>query len=73
MALTIEWKRRIDNWRKELPNHFYRTLGTVPLSSFTTASHEGHEHEDQRVGSRTGSRRHDQTLLPLCDCVQSYY
>jgi alpha-mannosidase len=36
MALTIEWRRRIDNWRKELPNHFYRPLGTVPLSGFTT-------------------------------------
>jgi len=36
MALTIEWRRRIDNWREELPKHFYRELGAVPLSGFTT-------------------------------------
>jgi len=36
MALTIEWRHRIDNWRKELPHHFYRPLGTVTLSGFTT-------------------------------------
>jgi len=36
MALTIEWRRRIDNWRKELPNHFYRALGAVDVSGFTT-------------------------------------
>ena len=37
MALTIEWRRRIGRWREELPRHFYRGLGTVPLSGFTTA------------------------------------
>ena len=37
MSLTIEWRRRIDGWRKELPSHFYRELGTVDLSGFTTA------------------------------------
>jgi alpha-mannosidase len=36
MALTIEWKRRIDNWRKELPRHFYRPLQGVNLSGFIT-------------------------------------
>jgi len=36
MALTIEWRRRIDNWRQELPRHSYRPLGTVDLSGFTT-------------------------------------
>ena len=36
MSLTIEWRRRIDNWRKELPHHFYRALGTVDLEGFTT-------------------------------------
>ncbi len=34
--LTIEWRRRIDNWRKELPNHLYRPLGTIELSGFVT-------------------------------------
>ncbi|MFQ6100823.1 MAG: alpha-mannosidase [Anaerolineae bacterium] len=36
MTLTIEWRRRIDNWRQELPHHFYRPLGTVDLNGFTT-------------------------------------
>jgi alpha-mannosidase len=34
--LTIEWRRRIDNWRKELPNHVYRPLGPVDLSGYVT-------------------------------------
>jgi alpha-mannosidase len=38
MALTTEWQRRIDNWRKELPNHFYRPLGTIPLTGFVTSA-----------------------------------
>ena len=29
MALTIEWKNRVDLWRKELRNHFYRKLAAV--------------------------------------------
>jgi alpha-mannosidase len=36
MALTIEWKLRIDNWRQELPRHLYRVLGVIDLSGFTT-------------------------------------
>ena len=34
--LTIEWRRRIDNWRREVPNNVYRPLGTIELSGFTT-------------------------------------
>ncbi|MBN1581520.1 MAG: alpha-mannosidase, partial [Anaerolineae bacterium] len=34
--LTIEWKRRVDNWRQELPNHVYRPLGPIALSGFVT-------------------------------------
>ena len=34
--LTKEWKRRIDNWRQELPNHTYRPLGALPLNGFIT-------------------------------------
>ena len=36
MALTTEWNRRIENWRKELPRHFYRSLGILDMSGFTT-------------------------------------
>jgi alpha-mannosidase len=39
MSLTIEWQRRVDNWLRELPNHFYRPLGPVAVSGFTTAEH----------------------------------
>ena len=36
MALTLEWRHRIEAWRAEIPNHFYRPLGTVDLEGFTT-------------------------------------
>ena len=36
MALTLAWKDRINRWREELPRHFYRPLGTVPLNGFVT-------------------------------------
>lgn len=36
MTLSIEWQHRIDRWRNELPRHFYRTLGEVTVSGFTT-------------------------------------
>ncbi len=36
MALTLEWRHRIDNWRNELARHFYRPLGTIALSGFMT-------------------------------------
>jgi alpha-mannosidase len=39
MSLTQEWQRRVDNWRHELPNHFYRPMGLVTVSGFTTAEH----------------------------------
>ena len=38
MALTIEWRRRIDNWRRELLNQVFRELDTVELSGFTTTA-----------------------------------
>jgi alpha-mannosidase len=34
--LTIEWKRRVDNWRREIPNHVYRPLGPIELSGWIT-------------------------------------
>ena len=36
MALTIEWKNRIDAWRKELPRHFYTKLGALEFDGFVT-------------------------------------
>ncbi|NLE99418.1 MAG: alpha-mannosidase [Anaerolineales bacterium] len=39
MALPTEWRMRVENWLKELPRHFYRPLGSVALSGFTTTSH----------------------------------
>ncbi len=36
MSLTIEWARRIDNWRNELKRHFYRPLGGLRLEGFVT-------------------------------------
>jgi alpha-mannosidase len=39
MALTIEWRKRIDNWRAELPAHFYRPLGAVALEGCVTREH----------------------------------
>ncbi len=36
MTLTIEWRARIERWRDELPRHFYRPLGSLSLSGFTT-------------------------------------
>ncbi|MHC4200897.1 MAG: glycoside hydrolase family 38 N-terminal domain-containing protein, partial [Planctomycetota bacterium] len=36
MSLTTEWRRRLDRWRKELPRHFHRPLGTLELEGFVT-------------------------------------
>ncbi len=36
MALTLEWQRRMDRWREELPRHFYRALDAVALEGFVT-------------------------------------
>jgi len=39
MALSIEWRRRIDNWRRELRTHTYRALGSLELQGFVTREH----------------------------------
>ena len=39
--LTIEWKRRVDNWRGEIVNHVYRPLGPISLSGFVTKEQLG--------------------------------
>ncbi len=36
MALTVEWKRRIDRWRQEHPHHFYSPVGELELEGFVT-------------------------------------
>ena len=36
MSLTTEWRERLDAWLKELPNHFYISLGRVDLEGFVT-------------------------------------
>jgi alpha-mannosidase len=36
MSLNPEWLRRVNNWRDELPQHFYRPLGVISLNGFVT-------------------------------------
>ena len=36
MALTLEWRHRLDSWRAEIPKHFYYVLGNAALEGFTT-------------------------------------
>ena len=60
--LTKEWKRRIDNWRVELPNHVYRPLGALPLNGFITVDQMTveeaieHEFEPMPVGTKWGAK-----------------
>ncbi len=36
MALTQEWRKRIEAWREELKRHFYRELGPIRLKGFVS-------------------------------------
>jgi len=36
MSLRVDWRRRIDRWMEELPQHFYTPLGSVDLQGFVT-------------------------------------
>src|SRR4029078_7549924 len=36
MALTPEWRRRVEHWQKTIPQMLYRPLGTVALKAFFT-------------------------------------
>ena len=36
MSLTIEWRKRLDHWRRVLAQQFYRPLAEVGLEGFTT-------------------------------------
>ena len=60
--LTKEWKRRIDNWRRELPNNTYRPLGVLALNGFITKDQitveqaMEHELEPMPVGTKWGAK-----------------
>jgi alpha-mannosidase len=49
MALTLEWRHRIDRWREELPRHFYRPLRIVELRGFVTTDQLTAGEADQRA------------------------
>ena len=34
--MNPEWRRRVDNWRKKMPNLFYLQLGTIEFEGFVT-------------------------------------
>ncbi len=36
MALTLEWRHRIEAWRRELPRHFYQKLDQISLEAAFT-------------------------------------
>jgi len=60
--LTTEWRRRIDNWRKELFSHLYRPLGTVEVSGFLTMDQltaeeaSAHAYTPMPVGTHWGRK-----------------
>ncbi len=62
MSLNPEWLRRVTNWRDELPNHFYRPLGAVPLGGFVTKAQLtaeealAHDFTPMPVGTRWGAK-----------------
>ena len=39
MGLTGEWKNRIETWINELPNHFYKEIGSIDFDMFRTMQH----------------------------------
>lgn len=48
MALTMEWRRRIERWLNTLPKHFYQPLASVEWSGFTTHDQLTLEQASQR-------------------------
>ncbi|NLG28038.1 MAG: alpha-mannosidase, partial [Chloroflexi bacterium] len=62
MSLNLEWKHRVDNWRAELPRHFYHELGEVTFDGFVTAEQLTPEQalqrtfEPMRAGQQWGSK-----------------
>ena len=62
MSLNPEWLRRVNDWREELPKHFYTPLGAVSLSGFTTLEQLtadqalGREFRPMPAGTRWGAK-----------------
>ncbi len=62
MALTREWRARIERWRRVLATQFYEPLGDVELSGFTTLDHlapeqaAGGSFEPMPPGTRWGGK-----------------
>jgi alpha-mannosidase len=48
MSLSTEWGRRLDNWRREISNLFYRPLGEIAFGGFTTGEHLSFEEARNR-------------------------
>ncbi len=48
MSLSLEWHKRLDQWRKELPNHFYTELAELALEGFVTSDQLTPEQARQR-------------------------
>ena len=63
--LTIEWRRRIDNWRRELPHHVYRPLGAVEFRGYVTAEQLTAEVAAQRPLGGDAGAAFEQPALEL--------
>ncbi|MDF2923162.1 MAG: putative alpha-mannosidase [Paenibacillaceae bacterium] len=48
MALTLEWRKRVEMWKDELPRHYYTELGDMELEGFTTFDRLSAEEAMQR-------------------------
>ncbi len=48
MALTIEWQKRINQWREEFKKHFYRPLGSFDLRGHVTRDQLSPEHAERQ-------------------------
>jgi alpha-mannosidase len=62
MSLNLEWRHRLDNWRKVLPKQLYTPLGSVEWSGFVTgdmlslAEAQGHGQWPMPEGTRWGAK-----------------
>jgi alpha-mannosidase len=62
MSLTKEWHRRIDHWRRELKEHLYTPLESIPFQGFVTKQHltlaEAQQHplELMPIGKKWGAK-----------------
>ena len=75
MALTIEWARRIDNWRNEIRKHVYVPLAPLAFEGFVTAEQLSPEQAAKgkfapmptgtRWGCMPAGRKSDSYIRPL--------